>query len=157
MEELCSGAASAPEVGTSRESKNSGRPRFPAGTAQLPKPVVPGAAHPPSLGRERARPCRRCRRRPDPASRRRDTASTDDWPAQPARSGREAGSRGGWASAGEGTGRPRPRRGYTERRPRAQPAFCRAATRVLLSARTSETAVAPPAFPICWPPTRSSC
>ncbi|XP_019520303.1 PREDICTED: putative uncharacterized protein FLJ46214 [Hipposideros armiger] len=50
------------------------------------------------------------------------------------------GERGGGAGRG-GAARPRPPRGYTEGRPRAQPALCSAAIPALLSAQTSEAAV----------------
>lgn len=137
-----------PEDGPSRESKN-------PGTAPFPLQQSPASqAHSPSPRRAHAHECPRCRRCRDPKA----TAAGHCLP----RIGRRLwarlaeGPRGGAKGAAPPGLASRPPCGYTEGRARAQPAFCSAATRALLSARTSDAAAAPPAFPGHGSPTCSS-
>lgn len=75
-----------------------GSPGFPFSSASLPKPAVPGAAHPRSPRRNQAHECPRCT---DPAPPRPDTAFLENWPAP---SWQEAGSGGGERARGRAGG-----------------------------------------------------
>lgn len=142
-----------PEHRPSREIKN-------PGTAPFPLQQSPASqAHSASPGRAHVHECPRCGRCTDPSAtgaghclpRIGPRRQAQGWPAGSA-SGGAARGRGGAAPPGPAS---RPPRGYTEGRARAQPVFCSAATRALLSARTSEAAAAPPAFPGRGSPTCS--
>lgn len=147
-------ASATPEVGRSTESRNSvfppAPPRFPGPTSQEPaaRPTPTRRA-----GGAHARECPRSRPRTYPAAQRPDAAYPPTRRiGQSARDGPDAGRPArGREEAAPPCPAPRPPHGYTEGRPRAQPAFCSAAARALLSARTSEAAAAPSASRSCGP------